>query len=47
MQHIHVKVSPEIAQAIEEEAKRTGLSRAGILKFSFSEYLEKRRGGSN
>jgi hypothetical protein len=45
MQHIHVKVSPEIAQAIEEEAKRTGLSRAGILKFSFSEYLEKRRAG--
>jgi len=36
-----------LAREIEAEKRRTGLSRAGILKLALAEYLERRPGGSD
>ena len=40
--HVHVRLDGRLAQEIETEKKRTGLSRAGILKLALAEYLEAR-----
>jgi len=41
--HVHVRLDGKLAQKIEAEKGRTGLSKASILKLALADYLGRQR----